>query len=143
MPNEDVNMVDYINSFDATYLNSIMSNSQNIKLKTAMPQFVIENSVDFRETLIEMGIKNAYDAKNADFNDISENGTLYMGKTLQKTCINVDIGGIKAVASSGQEMIMLGIIPTEEKEIILNRPFIYIIADKYNIPLFIGAVTKL
>jgi serine protease inhibitor len=87
--------------------------------------------------------KNAYDAKNADFNDISENGTLYMGKTLQKTCINVDIGGIKAVASSGQEMIMLGIIPTEEKEIILNRPFIYIIADKYNIPLFIGAVTKL
>jgi serpin B len=59
MPNEDVNMVDYINSFDATYLNSIMSNSQNIKLKTAMPQFVIENSVDFRETLIKLKFRSS------------------------------------------------------------------------------------
>ncbi len=143
MPKEGIDINDYIASLDGNRLRNILSNGEKVTLKAGMPYFSIENGINFKETLIEMGIGNAYDVHNADFTGISDNGILYMGDTIQKTYINVDIGGIHAASATGQEMVYMSVVPTEEKAIVLNRPFVYIIANQYNIPVFVGAVTVL
>lgn len=143
MPNKGVDIKDYISSLDGNRLRNILSSGEKVNLKTGMPNFTIESSINFRETLIEMGIKAAYDAYTADFTGILDDNILYMGETSQKTNINVDISGIHAVSATGQEIIYKIPIPTEKRVIVLNRPFVYIIADQYNIPVFIGAVTML
>ena len=143
MPNETYNFSDYVYSFDGNKLRDIIASGKTEVLKVGMPQFNIESNVDFRNSLVEIGIKDAYNADKADFSGISDNVILYMGKTVQKTSINVDISGIRAGAASGQEIVTLGIEPVAERKIVLNRPFIYIILDQNNIPVFIGAVTEL
>ena len=143
MPNENYNFDDYVYSFDGNKLRSIISSGKTEVIKAGMPQFNVESSADFRNTLVEMGIIDAYDADKADFSRISDDAVLYMGKTVQKTFLSVDISGIRAGAASGQELITLGIEPIEERVIVLNRPFIYIILDQNNIPVFMGAVTDL
>lgn len=66
-----------------------------------------------------------------------------MGKTVQNTYIDVDMSGIRAASATGQEIVYRGSVPTAEKELVLNRPFVYIILDQNNIPVFIGTVTQL
>lgn len=143
MPSLEIDINDYIASLDGNRLRNILSSGEKVKLKTGMPYFTIESSINFKETLIEMGIKDAYDAYNADFTGILDDNTLYLGETSQKTYINVDIGGIHAASATGQEIIYKSPISTEEKAVVLNRPFVYIIANEYNIPIFIGVVTTL
>ena len=142
MPDEDVLFGDYIASLNGEKLRRIINNSQKINVKSGMPYFKIENDIVFNDTLKKMGIKKAYSSSSADFSKIGKGG-LYLGRTNQKSSITVDVGGVRAAAASGQEIIYRGLTEAEEKTVVLNRPFVYIILDKHNVPLFIGAVTAL
>ena len=93
------------------------------------------------EILSKLGMKDAFDPKKSDFSKISDT-KLSISSVLHKTFISVDERGTKAgavtvIAADGTAM-------KEMKEVILDRPFIYMILDcKNNLPIFIGAVTEL
>ncbi len=142
MPNDNVNLPDYISSLNGTKFRDILNSVEYVQIDTVMPFFKVENDITFNETLKKMGINSAYDDAIADFSKISKTDSLVLGVTRQKTLLNVDIEGVRGSSASGQEVIYRS-LRFPEISLTLNRPFVYAIINKQGIPVFVGAVTKI
>ena len=87
------------------------------------------------------GIELAFNEENADFSELGESslGNIYIGMILQKTHIELDRNGTKAAAATVIGMKNTAAMPTEVREVILDRPFGYVIFDRTTgTPLFLG-----
>lgn len=108
----------------------------------SLPKFKSEYGTSLKNMLINLGMSDAFGSR-AKFKNIS-NAPLYIDDIYQKSYIAVDEYGVEAVAITA---IMVGLLsaqrPATPKEVVLNRPFIYIIAERMsndrNI-LFMGKV---
>lgn len=131
----------YITNFTAEKIKGLLESAKKTAVHTAVPKFKYDYTVGLSEILSKLGMKDAFDPKKSDFSKISDT-KLSISSVLHKTFISVDERGTKAgavtvIAADGTAM-------KEMKEVILDRPFIYMILDcKNNLPIFIGAVTEL
>ncbi len=144
LPDEDVNIDDYIASLSGEKLMKIFSSAKkNEEVDVKMPKFKAEYSTQLIDTLKKMGIEDAFDRKSADFSSlIDKNDGAYIGTVMHKTFIEVDQEGTRAAAAmlvGISKMSMPAINP-----VCLNRPFVYMIVDtETNLPLFIGVQTEI
>lgn len=143
LPNEDVNIDDYIASLSGEKLMKIFSSAKkNEEVDVKMPKFKAEYSTQLIDTLKKMGVKDAFDSKTADFSSLIENRDAYIATVVHKTFIEVDEKGTRAAASTlvGADTMSL----MEPYSVCLNRPFVYMIVDtETNLPLFIGVQTEI
>lgn len=144
LPNEGISVSDYIASLDGESLNALLTEPQHIAVYTMLPKFETEYDVEMSEILKGMGMTEAFDADNADFEGIgsSADGEIFFNSVIHKTFICVDEKGTKAGAATVVEMGSSGAGP--EKEVYLDRPFVYMLVDcENNIPFFIGTMMDL
>ncbi len=144
LPNEDVSLSDYIQGLTSEGLMQIISQAEEASVSASLPKFSYKYDINMNSILEQLGMKSAFDSSRADFSNLgySENGPLFISNVKHSTFISVDEKGTKAGAvtqvavNDGAAMIV--------KEVILNRPFLYMILDgNTNLPIFIGTVTKL
>ncbi len=141
LPKEGVSVSDYIASLDGELMNALLTEPQHTAVYTLLPKFKTEYDVEMSQILKGMGMTEAFDADSADFEGIgsSANREIYIGTVLHKTFISVDEKGTKAGAATVVEMGSSGAGP--EKEVCLDRPFVYMLVDcQNNIPFFIGTM---
>ena len=89
---------------------------------------------------------DAFDGQLADFSGIgsSTEGNLTISQVLHKARIAVDEKGTKAGASTAVVEEPTAEAPSDPKEVLLNRPFLYLLIDcREQLPIFIGTVTTL
>jgi len=144
LPNEDVGIYDYISGLTYDALIRTLSNAENTKVETAIPKFEGEYDIFLNDILKEMGMSSAFDSGAADFSKMgaSGNGNLYIDFVLHKTYISIDEAGTKASAVTN--IAMKESASMIEKQVLLDRPFIYMILDSNtNLPLFIGTVMNI
>lgn len=107
-----------------------------------LPKFTSEYSITLNDALIQMGMKDAFDADTADFSKLGtlDMGNIYINKVIHKTYISVDELGTKAGAVTA--VICDSSSAAEEyHEVVLNRPFVYAIIDnETGLPIFIGTL---
>ena len=144
LPNEGVSVSEYIASLDGESLNALLANPQYGTVHTSIPKFETEYKVEMSEILQDMGMTEAFDMYNADFEGLgtSTDGNIYISRVLHKTFISVGEKGTKAGAATIVEMKDgAAAEPTEPKEVYLDRPFVYMLVDcENNIPFFIGTM---
>lgn len=144
LPNEGVSVSEYIASLDGESLNALLANPQYGTVHTSIPKFETEYKVEMSEILQDMGMTEAFDMYNADFEGLgtSTAGNIYISRVLHKTFISVGEKGTKAGAATIVEMKDgAAAEPTEPKEVYLDRPFVYMLVDcENNIPFFIGTM---
>ena len=144
LPNEGVSVSEYIASLTGESLNALLSNPQYGTVHTSMPKFETEHTVEMAEILKGMGMTEAFDMYNADFEGLgtSTAGNIYISRVLHKTFISVGEKGTKAGAATVVEMADgAAAEPQEPKEVYLDRPFVYMLIDcENNIPFFIGTM---
>ena len=144
LPNEGVSVSEYIASLDGESLNALLANPQYATVRTSIPKFETEYKVEMSDILQSMGMTEAFDMYNADFEGLgtSTDGNIYISRVLHKTFISVGEKGTKAGAATIVEMNDCAAVePTEPKEVYLDRPFVYMLVDcENNIPFFIGTM---
>ena len=144
LPNEGVSVSEYIASLDGESLNALLANPQYATVHTSIPKFETEYQVEMAEILKGMGMTEAFDMYNADFEGLgtSTGGNIYISRVFHKTYISVGEKGTKAGAATIVEMADgAAAEPTEPKEVYLDRPFVYMLVDcENNIPFFIGTL---
>ena len=149
LPNEDVSIDEYIGTLDGgkyaeivgNLINGITNAEYSGSVSVYMPKFGYDCSFDLSQTLVDLGMKNAFDGVKADFSKLgrSSAGNIFISKVKQKTFIAVDERGTRAGAVTLAEMMDGG--PMIFKTINLDRPFVYAIVDtESGLPLFMGAV---
>lgn len=142
LPNEGIDINEYIEELTAEGLSNLLSNVQTGAVSTTMPKFSYEYEITMNKVLAELGMPTAFDSANADFTEMAQSslGNIYIGEVLHKTFISVDELGTKAGAVTKVEMKDECAMLTDW-EVRLNRPFVYMIIDNAtNLPTFIGTV---
>ena len=140
LPNEDVDILDYIDSLTGEGFVNAYNNAEYAEINAKLPKFSYDYSLSMNDALIAMGMPSAF--LKADFSKMS-NEDLFISQVLHKTFISVDERGTRAGAVTSVQMnkesCPYGII-----EITLDRPFVYAIVDNATgLPIFIGAVLGL
>lgn len=140
---DEMKMKDLLDRLDKDSLRDLLENKSDEEVKVTMPKFSVEYSSLLNDSLKQMGIVDAFDEENADFTALgkSEVGNIYISRVIHKTKIDVDEKGTKAGAVTAVKMETKSIMLEEPKEVILNRPFFYMIIDtEQNLPLFMGSL---
>lgn len=143
LPNEGVELDEYIASLDGGALYDLLNDPQEVTVQTAIPKFETAYSTELSGVLSEMGMPNAFDADRADFSRMgdTETGMLYISRVLHKTFLSVTPRGTRAGAAALVEMMFGGSPPAATKQVILDRPFVYMILDRQaGVPLFLGVL---
>ena len=144
LPDEGTDIYDYIGTLDGAGWMKIWNSRESSSVKVEMPEFTYSASMRLNDTLKAMGMTDMFDS-SADFSKLgySEHGSIYCSVVCQKVFIQVDRNGTKAAAITWGG-ISDEAAPMETRRIILDRPFVYAIADNATgLPIFIGAVTVL
>lgn len=143
LPNEGVDIYDFIASVSAEDLAAVLAAPQSIKVQVWLPKFTCEYDLNMNELLCGLGMSDAFDPGMADFSKMSNAG-LYISEVLHKTYIQVDENGTKASAATAIVMPECAPpAPQDYRTVKLDRPFVYMILDANDLPLFIGVVAEL
>ena len=144
LPNEDVDLDNYINQMTGESLSKMINSYREAMVDAYIPKFTYSYETNMSQVLINLGIKNAFNELKADFSKIAEvkNENIYINKVIHKTYIEVNEKGTKAAAATGVEVNVTSVIVNDERYTVkLDRPFIYLIMDnETNMPIFIGSV---
>ena len=109
----------------------------NVELTLSLPKFETKSSYLLNDVLSNLGVDLIFD-ESANFSKISD-------KDLLVTFVKQDAGiilneeGVKAAAVTGIGMAESA-APGDLITRVLNRPFIYVIQDNNNVPLFVGII---
>lgn len=142
LPNEDVDIYEYIANLDGNTLLATMKNALKTEVDVRIPQYSYEYELELNDVLSAMGMPSAFGIE-ADFSRISSDSDLYIAEVLHKTYIAVDDKGTKASAATGVGMEKCA-DPEDPKQVFLDRPFVYMIIDNATcLPIFMGAVTDI
>ena len=144
LPNEGVSVSEYVDSLDGASLYALLSEASFATVQTAIPKFETEYRAEMSEILKSMGMPLAFDEDHADFSGLGthERGNIYMNHVIHEAFIQVGEKGTKAGAATVIEMTNKAADVGGTKEVILDRPFVYMLVDcENNIPFFIGTMT--
>ncbi len=140
LPNEGVDIKDYIASLDANSLFETLSGVEEYTfLISVISKFAYSCEINMSEVLQDMNLTLPFSEKSADFSNISD-GELFMREIDHKTVIYVNEVGVKCAAVTPALTAVRG-DSVEKLVITLDRPFVYIIYEKdTSLPIFMGAV---
>lgn len=145
LPKEGIPLTEYVNSLTGEHLHHLLTTVEECPITAGIPKFETEFSIDLLPPLQTLGIHDAFDKDLANFSGMGSFDSpwerLYINSILHKSFFSIGEKGTKAGASTivGMEKSASSINPEEAKEVILDRPFLYMIVDYENrFPIFIG-----
>ena len=137
LPDSNVSISDFVGLLNGDKLFKMLQNAESTNVVAKMPKFEYEYSTELSEALKALGMPTAF-SDSADFSGISGD-KLLISDVLHKTKISVTEEGTRAVAATG---VVMSAAPDGDKQVILNRPFMYMIIDNETmLPLFSGVYT--
>lgn len=142
LPDDGVSMEEFVRSFDGEKVQSILDNKIGCAVNTKLPKFEADFTANLNDALKSMGIEQAFDIEKADFSKLGEipGGNVYIGEVAHSTKISVTESGTKAGAATAVSFKGYG-APMDPKEVVLDRPFVYMIIDTdNNTPIFMGTL---
>ena len=148
------NLHNYINDLTEEKLKELDDSAkeadEDFEVRVALPRFKYDYELDdFKQVLISLGIKDAFDELKADFtkivprNNRSDIENLYVGEAIHKTHIDLNEKGTKAAAVTYFGVFKTTGIEMEHDyvEVTFDKPFMYIIRDSETKEmLFFGTV---
>ena len=146
LPAEGVTVAELLEGLDGEGLSELLEPVDNTVVQVGLPKFTGSHEIELSDALRALGMTDAFVEGVADFTRMgsSDAGPLYVGGVLHKTFIDVNEEGTRAAAATAVAMDGAD-APIEEepevKEVILDRPFVYLILDQATMtPAFIGTV---
>lgn len=113
-----------------------------MKVNLSVPKFDISSSADLQQMLRELGITDIFDEHRANFSSITADAPVTVTAVNQAARIIVDEQGVKAASYIEIPGAGAAAPPEEIIDFILDRPFLFVLADDSGIPLFAGVVNE-
>ena len=114
-------------------------------MKVQIPEFSNDFDIELSDTYKALGMNLPFSERDADFSEMMEAvgggpSSIWIGRIIHKTHIDVDRKGTRAAAATVVEMKFRNAIEIDEtKRICLDRPFVYaIVENETGMPVFIG-----
>lgn len=135
LPKDGVSMEEAIASLTPGSVDSLFSGAETVTVNLWIPKYTTEYKQELQDILAALGMDDAFSFGKADFTRMIRTGAK-IDRVIHKTYLSLDNEGTKAAAVTAVTMRNLGMEKT--RTVKLDRPFVYMIVDGNNLPLFIG-----
>lgn len=143
LPDEDKTVDDVLASGEYLQMcTGSWSNTALYKINLSLPKFDVDSQFDLTDGLKAMGITDVFDADAADFGTLTGE-TVFVGKADHGCRVAIDEEG--CVAAAYTLMTLYGTsMPSVsgEMDFVLDRPFLFVITSRDDLPLFAGVVNQ-
>lgn len=113
------------------------------EIQLSLPKFDISSQTDLVENMKALGITDVFSPDVADLSSLVEGGGVYIDKIDHAVRVTIDEEGCTAAAYTVLQAPTAGMPQDREKiDFILDRPFLFLITSRDNLPLFAGVVTN-
>ncbi|KAF3848013.1 hypothetical protein F7725_021041, partial [Dissostichus mawsoni] len=99
LPRQEVPLASLEPIFKAALLEEWANNVKRQKVEVYMPRFKVEQKIDLRSTLQDLGIKNIF-TNDADLSAMTDGKDLHIGKAVQKAYLEVTEEGAEGAVGS-------------------------------------------
>ena len=138
LPNEGVTIDQLIASLQPGSLDTLFAEAKSGDVHVAIPRYEEEYTVGLENAMKALGMNDAFNPNLANFSKLFSTPTC-ISQVLHKTFISVDNKGTKAAAVTAILVTDTAVAePQPSYNVILNRPFVYMILDENNLPIFLG-----
>lgn len=121
-------------------LAALLASGSGPSVTIGLPKFTIRTTIGLKDTLIAVGVVDAFDEMRADFGPMTDRERLYISFVQHEAVVVIDEKGIEAAAATAVGMDAAG-APMEHHELIADRPFGYVLVHRPTAtPLFVGVV---
>ena len=104
-----------------------------------LPTFQVRSDLDVVDSLEKLGAKKAFQA-GAELTELGS-GPLSVSKISHTALLEVSKEGTEGAAATGAEIVLLSAAINDRLDIVVDRPFIFVVEDKRNkIPVLVGRV---
>ena len=117
-------------------------NQKTMRVNLSLPKFDIAADLRLEEALQNLGITEIFDPTQADLTAILPEGGIWLDKVQHAARVTVDEEGVSAAAYTAMMEAGAAMPPEDEIDFILDRPFLFVITSRHNLPLFTGIVNN-
>jgi len=104
-----------------------------------LPTFQLRSDLDVVDSLKKLGAKKVFES-GAELAELGA-GQLSVSKISHSALVEVTKEGTEGAAATGAEIVLLSSALNERLDIVVDRPFIFVVQDKKNkIPVLVGRV---
>ena len=124
----------------AQQVDTIINDLQSTGVTLTMPKFEFDSEFSLKDTLEDMGMRDAFSPGDADFSGMTGNRDLFISAVIHKAFVSVDEAGTEAAAATAV-VIKMSAAPGLPVEVTIDHPFIFLIRDiETDAILFVGRV---
>ncbi|XP_034024010.1 neuroserpin [Thalassophryne amazonica] len=127
LPRQEVPLASLEPIIKAPLLDEWASNVKRQKVEVYLPRFKVQQKIDLRNTLKELGIRNIF-TKDADLSAMADGKDLFIGKAVQKAYLEVTEEGAEGAVGSG--MIALTRTLVLYPQVMADHPFFFVIRNR-------------
>jgi len=118
-------------------------NQDTYRIHLRLPKFDVASETDLVNGLQELGITDVFDHTVSDFTPITDTPQLYIGGARHAARVTIDEEGCLAAAFTVLLTYGTGMSPQPpEMDFTLDRPFLFVISSRDDLPLFVGTVAE-
>ncbi|MBO4872375.1 MAG: hypothetical protein J5496_03060 [Lachnospiraceae bacterium] len=146
LPDEGVSMEELLTDED---LQAFLTSDKavpnvTIKVNFSLPKFDIMMDQDLSNAVKALGIQKVFDPQLADFSSVTgkADAAAWLSEVRQGARIMVDEEGVKAAAYLRIVAPGAPMPPEEEIDFVLDRPFLFVLRSRDDLPLLAGIVNQ-
>jgi serpin B len=144
LPNEDYSVEQLRANLNVESFHKLLSELCSQRVDLSLPKFKLESTLQLIPVLTELGVKDIFDPKVANFSGITNNSLgLFVGNIVQNAVIEVNEEGTEAAAAI---LLRCRSRRSHRQNLTANRPFMFFLMSKYeineNLILFSGTVNN-
>lgn len=122
---------------------SSYENMKRIIVNLSLPKFDIASQAELKEQLKMLGVTDVFQEGTADFSPILEyKDGGFVSEVKHAARVAIDEEGVTAAAFTAIIRVGAGMPPEDEIDLVLDRPFVFVVESQDSLPLFAGIVNE-
>lgn len=139
LPKKADGLAEFEKGLTAARLAEWLSKLSLHSVDVTLPRFKVAAQPDLNKVLSEMGVRQAFDPRRADFSGMTARERLFVSAVLHKAFVDVNEAGTEAAAATG--MVFDAVSAPPPATFRADRPFVFLIRDnRTGSILFLGRV---
>lgn len=120
------------------------ANAKTLRINLSVPKFDVAADSELSDTLKALGVTDVFTPGTADFSSIlPEDDGGYINQVKHAARVLIDEKGVTAAAFTAIMRAGAAMPPEDEMDFTLDRPFLFIVESRDDLPLFAGIVNSL
>ena len=147
LPDEDrtpAQITDAVTAFfaaDPTNYDAPWPDQARTLINLSLPKFDVSSDMDLAELIRAMGVTDIFDTNRSDFSPLFPKTTgAAVSQIKHASRVAVDEKGVTAAAFTTILLCGSSLVPTEQIDFVLDRPFLFYVESADKLPMFTGIV---